>query len=152
MSVSILSGILAFVMWCLTDTSLKPEHACDSEGKIISSWMLLWLVLVQIVLWVLVGYFAFWIVPHLPHFLLAGWRLPITALTSGFCQWFALFMILQYVWTIVSATAKTAVVAAMAAKKSRWAVRSLDEAPCRVMEMERKVGANQTTTKKGNLS
>jgi hypothetical protein len=52
MRLSILSGIVAFVLWCVTDTSLKREHVrnCWTDGKL-TSWRILSLVLVQIVLW-----------------------------------------------------------------------------------------------------
>jgi len=91
---SILSGILAFLLWCVTDTSLRPEHVRNSNGKITIRGILS-VVLVQIALWALVGFFAVWIVPHLPRLLLTGWRLPFTDFASGFWQWFALLMVLQ---------------------------------------------------------
>src|SRR5271169_1593723 len=103
MYVSILGGIVAFVLWRVTDTSLKPDHVRNSNGRI-TSWGVLLIVLVQIVLWTLVGFFAAWIVPHLPRFLLTGWRFSVTVVVSSILQWFALLMILQYVWTITRAT------------------------------------------------
>jgi hypothetical protein len=36
MSLSVISGVLAFVLWCTTDTTLKhlkPDHVRDSNGK-----------------------------------------------------------------------------------------------------------------------
>jgi len=110
---SILGGIAAFVLWYATDTSLDPNHFRNSKRKI-TLWGILFLVLVQIVLWTLTGLFATWIVPHLPDFFLAGWRFPITLFCSLFLQWFSLLMILQHVWTLVRPTLNTATVMVMA--------------------------------------
>ena len=122
MSVSIFSAFLAFVLWCVADTSLKPDHIRNSNGKI-TSWGVLSIVIVQIILWTLVGFIAAWSVPHLPRFFLTGWRFFVTVVASSILQWFALFMILQYVWTILRPTLSTAVVAIMASLGSQWAKR-----------------------------
>jgi len=98
--VSVLSGVAAFVLWCVADTSLKPNHARNSNGRVTFGGVLS-IVLVQIVLWTLAGLFVVWIVPHVPRFLLMGWKLPLTLFTSAFCQWFALIMVLQYFWTLI---------------------------------------------------
>lgn len=108
MHVSILSGIVAFVLWCVTDTSLKPDHVRSPKGKLTFGGIVS-MVLVQIVLWTLVGLFAVWIVPRLPHFFLTGWRFPVTVFASSIAQWFALLMILQYMWLVLRATILTAV-------------------------------------------
>jgi len=126
----ILSGIVAFVLWCITDTSLDPNHFRNSKGEI-TFWGIVSLVLVQIFLWTLAGLFAAWIVPHLPGFFLAGWRLPITLFCSLFLQWFSLLMILQYVWMIVRPTLNTASVAVMAKFGSQWAKEALESGPRR---------------------
>jgi len=151
MHLSILSGIVAFLLWWLTDTRLKPEHVGDSNEKI-TIWGLLAVVLVQIVLWALVGLSAAWIVPHLPRILLTGWRLPLTDFASGFWQWFALLMVLQYVWTIVRATQSTAFVAVMAAFGFQWARRSLDDnlQQSQHQELERIVGNKQRQSQEGD--
>jgi hypothetical protein len=128
MSLSIISGVLAFVLWCTTDTSLKPDHVRSSNGRI-TFWGTISIVFVQLVIWTLVGFFAAWIVPHLPRFFLAGWRFPVTLLGSSIVQWFALLMIIQYLWTILRPTLSTAVVAMMAMFGSQWAKRELDNAP-----------------------
>jgi len=127
---SILSGIVAFVLWCVTDTSLDPNHFRNSRGEI-TFWGIVSLVVVQIFLWTLAGLFAAWIVPHLPGFFLTGWRLPITLFCSLFLQWFSLLMILQSVWTIVRPTLNTASVVVMAKFGSHWAKQVLDNGPRR---------------------
>jgi len=127
---SILSGIVAFVLWCVSDTSLDPNHFRNSKGDI-TFWGILSLVLVQIVLWTLAGLFGAWIVPHLPNFFLTGWRLPTTLFCSLFLQWFSLLMTLQYVWTIVRPTLNTLSVMAMAKFGSQWAKQALDSGPHR---------------------
>jgi hypothetical protein len=139
---SMASGIAAFLLWCVTDTSLKPGHVRNSNGKT-TIWGILSVVLVQIVLWVLAGLCAAWIAPHLFRFFLTGWRLPLTDFSSTFWQWFAVLMVLQYVWTIVRATLSTAVVTVMAAFGFQWAKHSLDDGPRRVRETERIVGTKQ---------
>jgi hypothetical protein len=106
MLVSILSGIMALLLWSLTDTSLRRNHAQSPDGKI-SSWGVFSIVLVQIVLWTMAGFFAAWIVPHLPQFFLTGWRFPITVFGSSILQWFALFMIAQYLWLVLRSTVRT---------------------------------------------
>jgi hypothetical protein len=125
---STLSGIVALVLWCRTDTSLSPENFRDRNGKI-GFWGVLSVLLVQIVLWTLVGFFAFWIVPHLPKFFLTGWRLPATLFVSSGLQWFSLLMILQYVWMIVRPTLSTTGVVALSKLGSQWAKQAINEAP-----------------------
>ena len=110
---SILAGIIAFVLWCITDTSLHEDHMRDSKGRITFLGVLS-LVIVQIVLWMILGFFSVWAVPHLPRVLLTGWRAPIVILASAILQWFALLMVLQYVWMILRATLSTAFVTLMA--------------------------------------
>jgi hypothetical protein len=146
---SILSGIVAFLLWCVTDTSLKRDHVRNPNGEI-TIWGVLSIVLVQIVLWTMVGFFAVWILPHLPQFLLTGWRFPITIFGSSILQWFALLMILQYVWTITRTTLSTAVVAVMAKSGSQRAKKALDEVHKREwsMEMERKLSLEQRESRK----
>ena len=141
---SILSGILAFLLWRVTDTSLRPDHVRRPNGEI-TFWGVLSIVLVQIILWIMVGFFAVWIVPHLPQFFLTGWRFPITFFGSSILQWFALFMVLQYVWTITRATLSTAVVAVMANSGSKSAKKALNEVHNQWlhMEMERKLSFEQ---------
>jgi hypothetical protein len=148
--VSILGGIVAFVLWCVTDTTLKPDHARDSNGRL-TSWGVLSIVTVQILLWTLVGFFAAWIVPHLPPFFLTGWRFPLTLLGSSILQWFALLMILQYVWTITRATLSTVVVAVMAKLGSQWAKRALDDGhrQWQFMETGRQVVVEQKQSREG---
>jgi hypothetical protein len=107
MRLSILSGVVAFLSWCATDTSLKRGDLRNSEGKL-TFWSTLSTVLVQIVLWATVGLFAAWVVPHLPQFLLTAWRLPFTIFASVFWQWFALLMILQCAWLLLRASGQTA--------------------------------------------
>jgi hypothetical protein len=135
MGLLIASGVLAFLAWCLTDTSLKPEHVCNSRGEI-TVRRILAVVSVQIVLWMLVCVFAFPIMRHLPRFLVTGWRLPLTVVTAEFWRWFALLMILQYLWMLVGTTVKTAAVFVMAKFGSQSAIQSLDEAPWRFLEVE----------------
>ncbi len=148
MHLSIVGGIVAFALWCVTDTSLKPDHVRNSDGRI-TSWGILSIVLVQIVLWTLVGFFAAWIVPHLPRFLLTRWRLPLTVFGSSILQWFALLMILQYVWTITRATLSTVVVALLARLGSQWAKRALDDGHRQRQFMERRVGVGQKQSSEG---
>jgi hypothetical protein len=152
MRLSILSGIVAFVFWCITDTRLKPDHVRDSNGKI-TFWGVLSIALVQVILWTLVGLFAGWIVPHLPRFFHTGWKLPVMVFASSILQWFALFMILQYVWTIARATLNTAGVALMARFGSQRAKEVLDGAPGqrRFMEMERELGVEKQVIKETRL-
>jgi hypothetical protein len=139
---------VAFSFWCVTDAGLKPEHVVNSRGRIISSWGILSVVLVQIVLWALAGFFASWIVPHLPHLFITGWRLPLVAFASELWQWFALLMVLQYVWILASVTARTAVIAVMAASGFRPARQSLDDARWLLIEMERKAGLTNNRLEK----
>jgi hypothetical protein len=47
MSLSIISGVLAFVLWCTTDTTLKPDHVRDSNGKT-TFWEILSIFLVHL--------------------------------------------------------------------------------------------------------
>jgi len=151
MHLSILSGIVAFVFWCMTDTSLRPDHVQGPNGEI-TFWRVISIVFVQIALWTLVGFFAAWIVPHLPHFFLAGWRFPLTVFGSSILQWFALFMILQYVWTIVRATLSTAVVAMMAKSGSQKAKEALDNTPSQwhYMNTEHEFSIEQKQSRKGD--
>ena len=142
MHLSILGGIVAFAIWCVTDTSLKPDHVRNSDGRI-TSWGILSIVFVQIVLWTLVVFFAAWIVPHLPRSVLTGWRFPLTVFGSSILLWFALLMILQYVWTITRATLSTGVVALMARLGSQWARQALDDGHRQWRFMERRVGLGQ---------
>jgi hypothetical protein len=125
---SILTGIIAFVLWCITDTSLQADHTRDSKGRI-TFWGVLSLVIVQIVLWMILGFFAVWAVPYLPRVLLTGWRAPIVAFASGILQWFALLMVLQYMWIILRATLSTIFVGIMALLGFQWARQSLSNAP-----------------------
>jgi hypothetical protein len=132
MGLLITSGVLAFLAWCIIDTDLKAEQVCNSRGEITVRRVLA-VVSVQIVLWTLVCICAFPIVRHFPHFLVTGWRLRFTFLFAGFWQWFALLMVLQYVWVIVRATGKTTTMAVLAAFGSGSAKQSLDAAPFRFM-------------------
>jgi len=122
-----------------------------SNGRI-TFWGILSIVLVQVVLWTLVGLFAVWIVPHLPRFFLMGWKLPVMVFASSILQWFALLMILQYVWTIARATLSTAGVALMARFGSQRAKQVLDDAPGRrqFMELERELSVEREQSRKGN--
>jgi hypothetical protein len=138
MGLLIASGVLAFLAWCVTPTSLKPEDVCNSRGEI-TVRRILAVVLVQIVLWTLVYFFSVPIMWHLPRFLVTGWRLPLTFVLAAFWRWFALLMILQYVWMLVGTTVKTAVVYVMAKFGSRSARQSLDDAPWRFFETEQLV-------------
>ena len=131
---------------CNRYVSLKPEHVLNSKGQF-TLWETLSVVLVQIGLWVLVYLLSSWIVPHLPNVLLTGWRFPVTVFTSGVIRWFALLMVLQYVWTIVRATCKTTLMAAMAAYGSESAKKSLDEAAWQLME---KRAETETPSAKGS--
>jgi len=129
---------------------LDPNHFRKSKREI-TFWGILSVILVQIVLWTLTGLFAVWIVPHLPDFFLAGWRFPITLFGSLFVQWFSLLMILQYVWTIVRPTLKTASVVVMAKFGSQWAKQALDSGPRRVhlLDLELRGRAVQGHSKEG---
>jgi hypothetical protein len=126
----IVSGVLAFLASCITDTELKPENVRNAEGKI-SVWSVISFVSVQVILWVLVGLLSVRIVPHVPHFFLAGWRLPLTLFVSAVWQWFALLMVLQYVSHVLSATLDTTLVAVMAGFGSKSARQLLDDSPRR---------------------
>jgi hypothetical protein len=79
-----------------------------------------------------------------------GWCFVTLFVSSGF-QWFALFMILQYVWTIARATLSTAYVVAMVKLGSQWAKQALDDAPrrCQGMGLEHRDGAEQKQSKEG---
>ena len=127
MRLSTLSGIAAFVLWCTTDTSLKADHVrnCWADGKI-TFWRTLSLVLVQIILWTLTGLFALCIVPHLPSFFLTGWRFAFTVFATAVVQWFALLMVLQYVWLLLRATALTALYAISSSFRERDTIRKLE--------------------------
>jgi uncharacterized protein YqhQ len=102
MSLLIGSAVLAFLTWCLADARLKPEHLQNSEGEI-TFGRTLSVVLVQIVLWAIVFLFGSRIIQHLPAFLTTGWRLPVSLFVAAYLQWFALLMVLQYVWIILRA-------------------------------------------------
>jgi uncharacterized protein YqhQ len=130
MSLLIGSAVLAFLTWCLADTRLKSEHVQNSEGKI-TFGRTLSVVLIQIVLWAIVFLFGSRIIPHLPAFLTTGWRLPVSFFVAAYLRWFALLMLLQYVWVIVRATGKTTTMAVLAAFGSRSAKQALDAAPFR---------------------
>jgi len=127
MRLSILSGIAAFVLWCITDTSLKEDQlrSCWTDRKL-TFGRTLSVVLVQIVLWTLTGLFAFWIVPRFPSFFITGWRFPFTAFALAVVQWFALFMVLQYVWLLVRATVLTALYAISSSFRERDTIRKLE--------------------------
>jgi hypothetical protein len=127
MGILIASGFLAFLAWWVTPTSLNPEDVRNSEGEI-TFWSFFSVVFVQLILWTLV-FFVYRIVPYLPEFFTTGWRLPLTVFIAAFCQWFGLFMILQYGWTIVAATGKTAVMVILSVFGSRSTRRALDDAP-----------------------
>lgn len=148
---SILSGIVAFVFWCVTDTRLKPDHVRNSNGRITFGGVLS-IVLVQVVLWALVGLFAVWIVPHLPSFLLTGLKLQVLVFASSILQWFALLMILQYGWTMARPTLSTVGVAVMERFGSQRAKEALDDAHSQrqFMEMERELSAGQEESRKGD--
>jgi len=127
---------------------LDPNHFRNSKGEI-TFWGIVSLVLVQIFLWTLTGLFAAWIVPHLPDFFLAGWRLPTTLFCSLFLQWFSLLMILQYVWMIVRPTLNTASVAVMAKFGWQWAKEALQSRPRRFRLLELRRRAVQGHSKEG---
>jgi uncharacterized membrane protein len=133
MRLSILSGIAALLLWCVTDTSLTPEHVRNSKGEITFRGILS-IVLAQIVLWAVVFFFALPVVRHLPGFFITRWRFGVTFFLASCARWFALLMVLQYVWLIARATGKTAIMAAMAAFGSESARQSLDQAPWRFIE------------------
>ena len=133
MSLLIGSAVLAFLTWWLADTRLKSEHVRNSEGEI-TFGRTLSVVLVQIILWSIVFLFGSRIVPHLPVFLTTGWRLPVSFFVAAYLQWFALLMVLQYVWVIVRATGKTTTMAVLAGFGSRSAKQSLDAAPSRFVQ------------------
>jgi len=138
MGLLIASGVLAFLVWWATPTHLRPEDVCNSKGEI-TFWRTLFTVLVQIVLWTLVFVCAGWIVPHLPDFLITGWRLPLTVFASMFWRWFALLMVLQYVWAIAGTTVKTAVIFVMAAFGCHLAKQSIEQGVQQFIEKERQV-------------
>jgi hypothetical protein len=142
MGLLIASGVLAFLAWCIIDTDLKPGDVCNSTGEI-TARRILAVVSVQIVLWTLICIFAFPIMRHLPRFFVTGWRLGLTFLFAGFWQWFALLMIVQYTWTLIGTTVKTAVVFVMAKFGSQSARQSLDEAPWRFSAMERQASVKR---------
>ena len=127
MRLSILSCIAAFFLWCMTDTSLKAEHVrnCWTDREL-TFGRTLSVVLVQIVLWTLTGLFALRIVPHLPGFFLTGWRFSFTVFATAVVQWFALFMVLQYVWLLLRATVLTALYAISRSFRERDAIRKLE--------------------------
>jgi hypothetical protein len=140
---SILTGIIAFVLWCITDTSLRADHTRDGKGRI-TIWGVLSLVIVQIILWMILGFFTVWAVSHLPRVLVTGWRAPIVAFASGILQWFALFMVLQYIWMILRATLSTAFVGIMAVLGFQWARQSLNSAPSWLEHEIRLIEENQS--------
>jgi uncharacterized membrane protein len=123
---------MAFLLWCVTDTRLKPEDLRNSRGDT-TVGVTLSIVLVQIALWMIVFFFALPIARHLPGFFITGWRFPVTFFIAGCARWFALLMVLQYVWTMMRATGKTTVIAVMAALGSESAKQSLEEAPLRFL-------------------
>jgi hypothetical protein len=131
MGLSTISGLVAFVLWCRTDTSLSPENLRDRNGKI-GFWSVLSVLVVQIVLWMLVGFFSFWILPHLPNFFITGWRFPATLFVWSALQWFSLLMIFQYVWMIARASLSTTSVVAMAKLGSQRAKQAIHDAPGKV--------------------
>jgi hypothetical protein len=79
-----------------------------------------------------------------------GWRFLITVFGSSNSQWFALFMVLQCVWTITRATLSTAVVAVIAEVRIAKDEKALDEVynQCLSMEMERKLSFEQRESRK----
>jgi hypothetical protein len=146
---SILTGVIAFVLWCVTDTSLNFELARNSEGKI-KFWRIISLVLVQITLWALVGFSSVWIIPHLPNFFLTEWRGAIVVVGSSVLQWFALFMVLQYFWMLLRPALSLAAVATMAWLGSKRAKEMLDVAPWQAMSIERSLNLERERTSKSN--
>jgi len=125
---SILSGIVAFVLWCVTDTSLDPNHFRNSKGEI-----------------------TFWR-NYLPRYrsnlslddcrplrcldrpapagllsrrMASSYRAFLFAIPAMV----SLLMILQYVWTIVRPTLNTASLVVMAKFGSQWAKQALDSEP-----------------------
>lgn len=127
MHVSLLSGIAAFLLWCVTDSKLKPTHVRNANGQT-SSWGILSVVFVQIVLWILVGLLAAWVVPHLPSFIESGRMAFIAFFGSAVLQWFALFMVLQYAWLLMRATARTVMFTVSSNFRERETLRALDQA------------------------
>jgi hypothetical protein len=144
MVLSILGGIVAVLLWCVTDTGLKPEHLCNSKGEI-TFWRTLSMVLVQILLWTGVFFLTLSIVPHLPDFLITEWRLPLTFFVAVICRWFALLMLLQYVWLLLRSSARTALYAASSSVRQRETIRSLETMVSKTAEREKK-----TSTQHGN--
>ena|SRR6185437_12272504 len=118
MGLLIASAVVAFLAWWITPTGLEPEDVRNSKGEITVRRVLL-AVLVQIVIWALIFFFALRIIPHLPHFFSTGWRLPIVVFVAFVCRWFALLMVLQYAWTILRATLWTTFMAA-AGRLREW--------------------------------
>ncbi len=97
----------------------------NSDGRI-TSWRILSIVLVQIVLWDCC-FFRRLICSDISRSVFTGWEFPLTVFGSSILLWFALLMILQYVWTITRATLSTGVVALMARLGSQWAKQALDD-------------------------
>lgn len=120
--------VLAFILWCTTDTSLKHEHlqGAWTDGRI-TFWRTLFFVLVQIALWCLVLFFLGpQIIAHLPAFFSTSWRLGITFLLTNCLQWFAIFMVLQYAWLLERATLLTALFAFSPGFRERETRRKLE--------------------------
>jgi len=120
------SAILAFLLWCITDTRLTPELLRNAEGKI-TVWSTVSVVLVQITLWILVELFAAWVPPHLSAGLMSGPIAFVVFFGSAVVQWFALFMVLQYVWRLLRATART-LLAVSGSFRARQNLRALGQA------------------------
>jgi hypothetical protein len=125
----IVPGLLAFLLWCVTDTDLKPEYVTNSEGRITVSRVLSTIAVrigLCVVVFILVGKIA----RHFP--------LPLVDFAASFCRWIALLLILQYAWTIVSTTGKLAIVVVMGRFGSSWALDSLDRGYASLRQMERR--------------
>lgn len=103
------------------------------------------MVLVQILLWTGVFFLTLSIVPHLPDFLITEWRLPLTFFVAVICRWFALLMLLQYVWLLLRSSARTALYAASSSVRQRETIRSLETMVSKTAEREKK-----TSTQHGN--
>ena len=125
MRLSILSGVVPFVLWSVTATSLKPEHVRNSKREV-TIWGTISIVLVQIALWILVFFFVLPVISHLPGFLITGWRLPLTSFVAACVRWFALLMVFQYVWLVLRATLLTALYTFSSSFRERDTIRKLE--------------------------
>jgi hypothetical protein len=116
----LLAGVAAFLLWVMTDTGLKHEHVEDAAGYV-SVPRLLLIVILQILLWCAVFALTGHLYSRLPAYFVSGWRRLLTGFGALFIQWFAFLMVLQYAWSLFTATFKTAIYA-VSMKTDDWKI------------------------------